>query len=239
MSAPSDFDAGLREKSEAVSTDLSSESEVLLVAFGGFAGGMGIPPFEFFRIASELEAKRVFVRDLNQAAYHRDLPGMPGGVDGIVRYLKRVISEHHIRRTVIAGNSLGGYAALLVGSLLGADEVLAFSPYTFIGPVARLLSGDTRVARVAIRALLSRNARWRYFDLAGVYASEENPPECEIYYCDQGTQGRLDALHATRMARFPSIHLHIRNEGGHDLVKHLRDVGELADILRAAMRRPE
>ena len=40
MSAPSDFDAGLREKSEAVSADLSSESEMLLVAFGGLAGGM-------------------------------------------------------------------------------------------------------------------------------------------------------------------------------------------------------
>ncbi len=239
MPAPSNFDEGLREKNEAVTTDLSSESEVLLVAFGGFAGGMGIPPFEFLRMASGLEAKRVFVRDLNQAAYHRDLPGMPGGIDGIVRYLKRVISEHDIRRTVIAGNSLGGYAALLVGSLLGAYKVLAFSPYTFIGPVVRLRNGDTRVARVAIRALLSRSARWRYFDLAGVYASGENPRECEIYYCDRGTQGRLDGLHAARMARFPGVHLHIRNEGGHDLVRQLRDVGELSDILRTAMRHTE
>ncbi len=239
MSNSRDFDAKLQEKTEAIAQDFSSDSKVLLVALGGFAGGIGIPPFEFFRIASGLEAKRVFVRDLNQAAYHRDLPDMPGGIDGIVRYLKRIISEHQIRRTVIAGNSLGGYPALLVGGLLGADKVLAFSPYTFIGPVARSLKRDTRVARVAVRAWLSRSARWRYFDLAGVYASGENPHECEIYYCDRGTQGRLDALHAARMARFPGVHLHIRNEGGHDLVKHLRDVGELSDILRAAMRRTE
>ena len=158
MSDPRDFDAMLQEKGEAVATDFSSGSKTLLVALGGFAGGMGIPLFEFFRIASGLEAKRVFVRDLNQAAYHRDLPDMPRGVNGIVGYLERVISEHGIRHTVIAGNSLGGYAALLVGNLLGADKVLAFSPYMFIGPVARLLNRDARVARVAARALLSRSA---------------------------------------------------------------------------------
>ncbi len=239
MPAPSDFDARLRGKSEAVAADLSSESQTLLVAFGGFAGGMGIPPFEFFRIASGLDANRVFIRDLNQAAYHRSLPDMTGGIDGIVEYLKRVVSEHEIRRTVISGNSLGGYAALLVGCLLGADKVLAFSPFTFIGPVARLFNGDTRVAPVAARALLSRSAHWRYFDLAGVFASREKLPESEIYYCDRGTQGRLDALHATRMSRFPGVHLHIRNEGGHDLVKHLRDSGELTVILRAAMQLAE
>ena len=236
MSDPRDFDAKLKEKAEAIAEDFSSDSRVLLVAFGGFAGGMGIPPFEFFRIASELQARRVFVRDLHQAAYHRSLPKMPGGIDGIVGYLEQVVAEHGIGRTVIAGNSLGGYAALLVGGLIGAAKVVAFSPYTFIGPIARLLNGDARVARVAFRAALSRSASRQYFDLAKVYAARENLPECEIYYCDQGVQGRLDALHATRMDRFPGVRLHVRNEGGHDLVKHLRDSGELADILRAAMR---
>ena len=66
-----------------------------------------------------------------------------------------------------------------------------------------------------------------------------SPSARSTYYCDQGTQGRLDALHATRMARFPGVHLHKRNEGGHNVVKHLRDSGELADILREAIRRTE
>ncbi len=74
MSDARDFDAKLQEKTEAIAQDFSSDSKVLLIALGGFAGGMGIPPFEFFKITSDLNTNRVFIRDLRQAMYHGGLP---------------------------------------------------------------------------------------------------------------------------------------------------------------------
>ncbi|MGH2980266.1 MAG: hypothetical protein ACRDLQ_11620 [Solirubrobacterales bacterium] len=43
--------------------DVEPESERLIVVFGGLAGGLGMPPFEFFRTLSEVDVKTVFVRD--------------------------------------------------------------------------------------------------------------------------------------------------------------------------------
>ena len=235
MSDPRDFDAKLQEKTEAIAQDFSSDSKVLLVALGGFAGGMGIPPFEFFKITSDLNTNRVFIRDLPQAMYHRGLPGVGGGVDGIIRKLREKIDENGIERTVVVGNSGGGYASLLVGALLEADEVIAFSPVTFIGPLARLVHGDRRAPKLFLRACVSPSRRSAYFDLKKVFRTHGLDTTFHIYYCHTGSCGRLDTLHATRMQDFPNVNIYRFAEGGHNLVKLLRDDDKLDGILRRAI----
>jgi pimeloyl-ACP methyl ester carboxylesterase len=230
-----DFDAKLREKAEAIAEDFSSDSGVLLVALGGFAGGMGIPPFEFFKITSDLDTNRVFIRDLPQAMYHMGLPGVGGGVDGIVGSIRRRIEENGIDRVVVVGNSGGGYASLLVGALLDADEVIAFSPVTFIGPVARFVHRDRRAPRLFFRAWISPDRRSDYFDLKEVLKKHGTGSTFRIYYCHTGDMGRLDTLHATRMKDFPNVRLCRLDSGGHNLVKLLRDDGKLDGILRRAI----
>jgi hypothetical protein len=235
MSERATFDATVESSELAVATDFSSGSKVLLVTFGGFAGGVGIPPFEFFRMASDLGVCKVFVRDLAQAMYHRSLPGIGGGVDGIVEFVKRQATEHGIERTVVLGNSGGGYASLLFGALLDADVAYAFSPVTFIGPVARTLHRDRRAPKLFWRSVFSRNATPSYYDLRNVFAGHGRGTRFHIYYCPNGPWGRLDALHANRMAHFPNVELHVVEEGGHYIVKVLRDEGKLAEILRDSL----
>ena len=46
----------------------------------------------------------------------------------------------------MAGASAGGFAALLFGSWCGADEVIAFSPQTFVDAENRRLAGDVALA---------------------------------------------------------------------------------------------
>ena len=234
MSDQRDFDVKLQEKAEAIALDFSSDSKVLLVALGGFAGGMGIPPFEFFKIAADLDTNRVFIRDLPQAMYHRKLPGIAGGVDGIIKTLKKKIDENSIERTVV-GNSGGGYASLLVGALLEADEVIAFSPVTFIGPLARLVHGDRRAPKLFFRACFSPDRNWGYFDLKKVLREHGRETAFHIYYCHTGAFGRLDTLHATRMQDFPNVSVYRFDKGGHNLVKLLRDDNKLDGILRRAI----
>jgi pimeloyl-ACP methyl ester carboxylesterase len=235
VSDPRDFDAKLQEKTEAIAQDFSSDSRVLLVALGGFAGGMGIPPFEFFKITSDLNTNKIFIRDLPQAMYHRGLPDVGGGVDGIVRSLKEKIDENRIERTVVVGNSGGGYASLLVGALLEADEVIAFSPVTFIGPLARLVHGDRRAPKLFLRACVSPDRRVDYFDLKKVFRTHGLETTFHIYYCHTGRFGRLDAIHATRMQDFPNVNVYRFDRGGHNLVKLLRDDGKLDGVLRRAI----
>ncbi|MBN2564938.1 MAG: hypothetical protein JXB46_04430 [Candidatus Eisenbacteria bacterium] len=235
MTGNSDFDARLKEKAKAVAEDFSSDSRVLLVALGGFAGGMGIPPFEFFRIASDFETKKMFIRDLPQAMYHKAMPGIGGGVDGIVSHIRRRMADTGVERVVVVGNSGGGYASLLVGALLEADVVLAFSPVTFIGPLARLIHRDRRAPMLFLRAYGSPDRRSEYFDIKRVLAAHGRNTAFHIYYCHTGPLGRLDTLHATRLESFSNISLHRLDRGGHNLVKLLRDEGKLDGILANAL----
>lgn len=236
MSERTAFDATIENADQAVATDFSSGSKTLLVTFGGFAGGVGIPPFEFFRMASDLGVCKVFVRDLAQAMYHRSLPGMGRGVDGIAEYVKGLSAEHGIERTVVLGNSGGGYASLLFGALLEADVAYAFSPVTFIGPVARALNRDRRAPKLFWRAVFSSDARPSYYDLKDVFTERGSGTSFHIYYCPNGEWGRLDKLHATRMSHLPNVDLHVVEKGGHYLVKVLRDEGTLAKILRESLQ---
>ncbi len=235
MSEKTPFELTVEDPTLATATDFSTGSKVLLVTFGGFAGGVGIPPFEFFRMASDLGVCKIFVRDLAQAAYHRSLPGIGRGVDGIVEFVKRQAAEHDIERTVVLGNSGGGYASLLFGALLESDVAYAFSPVTFIGPVARALHRDRRAPKLFWRAALSRCAKPSYYDLKNVLGKHGRNTRFHIYYCPNGPWGRLDSLHATRMADLPNVELHSVEEGGHYLVKILRDRGTLAKILRDSL----
>jgi hypothetical protein len=137
-----EFHPDVEDLAAPIATDFSTDSRTLMVTFGGTAGGVGIPPFEFFKITSEFGVERLFVRDLEQAMYHRSLPGMGHGPEGVVQYVKQKATEQNIERLVVMGNSGGGSASLLFGALLDANSTYAFSPVTFIGSVARLMRGD-------------------------------------------------------------------------------------------------
>jgi hypothetical protein len=120
--------------------DLEPDSDTLVVAFGGIAGGLGTPPFEFFRILSRIGVKKAFVRDHHQAWYHRGVKGVGRDIDAVSRHLRELCAG---RRAIFVGNSAGGYAALLFGAAIGA-EVHAFSPQTFISHGLRKEHGDRR-----------------------------------------------------------------------------------------------
>ena len=60
-----------------------------------------------------------------------------------------------------------------MGALLEGDEVIAFSPATFIGPLARLVHRDRRAPRLFLRACVSPDRRVDYFDLKKVFRTHQ------------------------------------------------------------------
>ena len=126
------FTDDLQDKTKSIALDLEVPGDSLLIIFGGIAGNLGLPPFEFGRMLGGFECKKIFVRDLSQSWYCNGLPGIADSFDGMVAYLAERAKESGAKNVVTIGNSAGGYAALLAGQLLGANRVRAFSPQTFL-----------------------------------------------------------------------------------------------------------
>lgn len=61
-----------------------------------------------------------------------------------VNYLDGVLKSLGTRKTIFCGNSMGGYAALMFGYLMGVDKIIAFSPQTTINTKWLILNNDFR-----------------------------------------------------------------------------------------------
>jgi hypothetical protein len=127
------------------------------------------------------------------------------------------------------GTSAGGYAALLFGRLLGATEVHAFAPQTFLSPDLRQLHADLRFAEPLSELMLSDCYQSGYGDLDELFHRTPAPASrFTIHYCEDEP---LDAIHAEHLNGQPGLELRGYKEGGHNVVKHLRDTGDLRSLV--------
>jgi pimeloyl-ACP methyl ester carboxylesterase len=227
------FRRGVEDPSVPLSLDMSASSSTLLIAFGGIYGGLGVPPFELFRATSAIPVKRLFVRDLEQAWYHRGLPGSGGTIEELAQTLRELVDGNGVKRLVLAGNSAGGYAALLFGTLLGADVALSFAPQTVIDlDVLASMDDhrwDQRLGELADAGALDE----RWLDLARTLpALRRANTRYEVYF-DDGFA--TDRLHAEHIGQLAGVRLHARSGGAHSVAQELRSTGELGRILGEAL----
>jgi hypothetical protein len=198
-----------------------------LVAFGGIRGGLGVPPYEFFRVTEGLDVRRIFVRDLDQVWYQRGIRGLGESPQTAAEALRAEIGAQPI---VTVGNSAGGFGAIWFGAMLGAVEAHAFAPQTAIDRWHRLRWGDLRWMRemAAVRRLDPRSER---LDLRRYLLA--HPSTLRIHLHVSATH-RRDLRHARHLAGLPGVRIDRYPSGGHRLVTDLRDAGDLAVILRSA-----
>ena len=107
------------------------KSDTLLVSFAGndiMYGG--IPRFDFFNFFAKYfkEINQHFYLDKHKTSYHKGIEGLSKNIDETVEYLRNEI--YNYEKVIFLGVSSGGYAAILFGSLLGIDHVIAFIPQT-------------------------------------------------------------------------------------------------------------
>lgn len=99
----------------------------LVVSFGGINGG-----FEFYKSLSQLNVNFLLVRDSRIRWYQQGVVGVERGIVGLVELINVLLKQLGSQRLVVVGASAGGYAALLLGQLLNADQVLAYGPQSFL-----------------------------------------------------------------------------------------------------------
>jgi len=227
------FRRGVEDPTVALSLDMAHESGTLLIAFGGMQGGLGIPPFEFFRATADFPIKRMFVRDLRQAWYHHGIPDGGDDIEELAGHLERTIAPHQVDRLVVTGTSAGGYAALVFGALLGAETAISFAPQTVLELEALAAMGDHRWDREVERMHAKGwfDARWSDLRQA-LPPARRADTRYELHY--DPTMG-FDREHCERLAHLEGVVMIPREGGGHNIAKDMRETGELEPLLRAAL----
>jgi hypothetical protein len=220
----------------ALAADMLSDSRTLLLAFGGMVGRIGIPPFEFFSLTEGIPVKRLFVRDPSQAWYHRGIPGHGSTLLELAQSLKRRLARERVERLIVAGNSAGGYAALVFGTLLGADIALCFAPQTVLDLNVLATMGDHRWDDRLTEQTAAGAIDARFTDLTSVLSEARRARSAYRIYFD--TTLRPDRLHAERLSGLQGVRLYRFGQGSHSIARALRDSGALRRVLRQALDTP-
>jgi hypothetical protein len=226
------FESLLAHPGAHVVLDLEGQGRSLLVLFGGIAGGVSMPVFEFFRLTTGLPAKKAFLRDPRRGWYQLGIPGVGDTAADVRGFLDAVIARSGAERVVMAGASAGGYAALLFGAWCGADDVLAFSPQTFIDADNRQRAGDDRWQEQIDDLYAAMPGRSPTLDLLDVRPAAAGKTRFQLHI---SADDPLDLLHGQRIADRGAVELVAHENGGHRLVKTLRDRGILRPMLMNAL----
>ena len=226
------FDSLIARPDTHVVFDLQPDSATLLVLFGGIAGGISIPVFEFFKQTASLPVKKAFFRDPRRGWYQLGIPGVGEAASDIRAFIDTLIDRSRARRVVMAGASAGGYAALLFGSWCRADVVLAFSPQTFIDPANRQHANDSRWLPQIDSLYAALNDRPAVLDLRDVLPRDESRTKFQVHV---SSDDLLDLVHSRRVADLANVQIIEHVQGGHRLVKTLRDRGHLRPLLLEAI----
>lgn len=203
-----------------------------MIAFAGVIGRMGMPTFEFFKVTDGMRVNRIFVRDLQHLWYQRGVRELGDDVATAAAALLALVAASHPTRVVTIGNSGGGYAALLFGALIGADEVLAFSPQTVLGRVEAMRYRESTWLHVTERLEAAGGPDARHADLRPLLAATRPSPSCHIHYA---RGDGIDTLHAEHLRDVPGVELHPHDHGDHNLIVRLRDEGRLRGLLSTAL----
>jgi hypothetical protein len=234
---------GNGEPREEVRVELDDDSRAIVICFSSISGWQqpsSPPQFEFEGVTRDIPAGRILVRDCDRAWYHSGTSGLGENVVETAESLIRICREAGAERVITTGASAGGYAALLFGALIGADEVHAISPQTFIDAELRAVHGDARWPE-QVEAVYDRPGRIEdFFDLRPLYAEYPGRTAAFVHYAPEND---LDTVHARHLAGLEGVELveHARDEpipaDGHGLVWLLRNDGTLRSILAGAVAR--
>ena len=146
-----------------------------------------------------------------------------------------MLEKRRVERTVCCGVSAGGYAALVMGTLLPADVVLAFSPQTMLDPeqssAGEMSAGSSRSRMLAQTGSLDN----RWTDLGTSLRDRPGPASAGRYQVYFDETHVADRRHAERLVGVPNLRSHWFGGGGHVLVKSLREANALGRIIRQAL----
>lgn len=223
------FNKLLKKQKKSVETLYTKNGENLYVFFGGIANGIAMPPFEFFNASRIINENKLFLRDFNQMWYHNGLLDISTDINTTANFIKSEINKLNPKKIIFIGNSMGGYGAIMFANLIeNIDEVIAFAPQTFISKNLRSTHNDKRWEKQIFQLYENSQNKNKYFDLKEMLISINSKVKISIFVSKDDI---LDRLHALHLKEIPGVSIYEFDDGGHGIVKKLKDDGKLKEIL--------
>lgn len=206
--------------------DFDVDSKSLICAF---ASNLIIPgKFEWANtwtgLYKHLKFKKIRLCDHKKSWYHTTFPDVEGyGPYALSKFLKRKIYLANVNNTMFMGLSMGGYGAILLGSILKPDKVVAFSPQAY------LTKGRYKKANLHEK-FKGFDIDENITDLKNVLEnSKNNKTEYHIYYA---LYNDFDVDHAGRISHIKNVFLHGVESSNHTVTRELVKDGTVGEIIK-------
>jgi pimeloyl-ACP methyl ester carboxylesterase len=165
--------------------------------------------FDFKDFSKNLPQTILFLRDNDvRTGYHNGIGGLTDDVDDTVAFLRYFIAKMKPKRVTMFGTSIGGYAALMHGFLLGVDDIVTVGTVSFVDPATRdALNGAGERIPLAMEGVVAFYTRQglepKYLDtLRLIEANPDKVKAVKMYYTPEDEVDSAQTLH---VARFPNI----------------------------------
>lgn len=225
---------------ESFQEELEPNSRVVCLAFTGLQPDRVVPNFHWRGIFGSQPVNKLYIRDVRQRFYQRGIPGAGESAGAIGEFMRRYMDERRFEHSLCLGGSAGGYAAMLYGWFIGADEVHAFAPLTRLPTRSKvqllelILRGGYKLARTIAPLHFDRGIDRTYFDLHSVLERGNGRTLYHIYF---GRGHQRDLAHARQLADIPGVVLHEYDTADHHVSTMIRDSGELEQIIQESITR--
>jgi|GEM_PF-5897700 len=186
-------------------------SRTLLVVFAA----ANARSFTFYNTTRGLPCDVLYVRDPRKNAWYQDGFVATPGIEGATAFLQDLAAPY--ARVVVSGASMGGYAAILFGSRIGATRILA------LGPQTQLNHSYSRSPR--------RDVALRVPDLSAEIAAS---PPGQIHMM-VGVLDAVDYFNVVRLADFGGAEVYCFEREDHFLPKSLAKSEALTRLFAAAV----
>lgn len=171
------------------------------------------PNFTFWKLAQKLECNCLFLNSPMTHWYRTGVIGIDNGIDGVSEKISNIKKQLEIERLLFFGVSMGGYGAILFGSLSKADHIIAFS----VEPLLGMPGGRTEVTRNYLQPI--------YPDLRVL-----DIPKLTIVYGEMDVSDTIGAYLLNEACK--NINVYHIPYAEHDVANSLNYRGELLPLLQ-------
>lgn len=184
------------------------ESDELVVYFSSASAERleGIGTLKRFKV------NKLFVRDPGRNWYNGPIAGVCEDADTLAEALDEVVSQFDREKVTFLGSSMGGYGALLLGSLLGVGRIRAIAPQVVLNP----------------KIPHSPKVDVKYADLTTVINRGASASDVRIWF---GCGELLDVFQVGRCAGIEGCEVNAVPNSLHNVLAHFKGMGLLPKFI--------
>lgn len=188
-------------------------SDKLLIIFSG----VNAKSFTGYKLVSSIRVNKLFIRDPGKKWYNGKIDNLSQDADELLAKIKVVTNLFKPENVMAFGSSMGGYAAVLFGSLLGIKKIIAFGPQMILD--ATMPNNPATTKQV------------KYTNLYNVLEHHQKA-EIEIYF---GSENLIDVYNLAPARQYNNILTQCIYGAPHDVMSFFHSLGLMRKFFECKM----